>query len=185
MQNTTHSWLVKWSLIVGIIIVLNLFFNYALSLVYESPEYESFCPQEQVVVMPGTQEACVIAGGQWNGTTAPQYESGYYDAEGRPVMQKGYCDVSFTCRQEFTDANDAYQRNVFITLVVLGVVTLLGALIFKTNTVLSIALAWGGVLSLVIASIRYWSSADNLIKVVMLAVALIALIGVAVQKFRD
>ena len=55
----------RWSVILGIMIVLNLFFNYALSLVYESPEYNNFCPMEQVVTIPDNQTECTDKGGQW------------------------------------------------------------------------------------------------------------------------
>jgi hypothetical protein len=181
----THSPLVSWSLIVGIVIVINLFFNYAISLVYETPRYEQFCEQEQVVVQPETQSSCVNQGGQW--TEYPQRPTqALFDAQGNPIRSPdGYCDLQFTCRQEFETANESYQRTVFIALVVLGVIILLVGLFIANNVVLSTALAWGGVLSFVIASIRYWSTADNVVKVVILAIALALLIGVAVRKFKN
>lgn len=178
----THSKLVSWSLIIGIVIVLNLFFNYAISLVYQAPEYENYCKQEQIVTQPQTAEECTTQGGQWSEPdprTTP-----VYDAAGNP-MKLGYCDTTFTCRGEYEDANQTYQRTVFITLVVLGVIVLIAGMFIGNNLVLSTSLAWGGVLSLVIASMRYWSSADNLLKVIILAVALAALIFMAVKKFSN
>jgi uncharacterized membrane protein YhiD involved in acid resistance len=64
----------------------------------------------------------------------------------------------------------------------------LGALILIIGTVikqevLAIALSWGGVLSLIIASMRYWSNANNGLKVAILAVALASLMYLAVKKF--
>src|SRR3989339_1410125 len=114
----TQSKVLKWSLVIGIVIVLNMFFNYALSLVYKQPKYEVFCPNtSQVVTIPDTQKACVDKGGQWTNDT-------YY---GKPVIMgeiqpKGYCDLQFTCRNNFEAKQKVYERNVFITLVLLGAI---------------------------------------------------------------
>jgi hypothetical protein len=55
----------------------------------------------------------------------------------------------------------------------------------KGNMLISVALSLGGVLSFIIASMRYWTSADDLIKVIILAIALAILIWVAVKKFKN
>src|SRR3989338_10654308 len=106
-----QSSVLKWSLIIGIIIVLNLFFNYTISLVYERPVYENFCPQTQIVTIPDNQNECVAQGGQWT-------DNAYY-SKPMPVPpagleeSRGYCDLQFTCRQEFDTATKTYDRNVF------------------------------------------------------------------------
>ena len=47
------------------------------------------------------------------------------------------------------------------------------------------ALSFAGVLSFIIASMRYWTSADDLIKVIILGIALAILIFIAFKKFKD
>jgi hypothetical protein len=160
MEQTQHSpRFIKWALIIGIVIVMNLFFNYALSLVYKAPDYNTFFPQSQVMNMPTTQQDCVSTGGQWQGS---------------------YCNPNFISQQHFNAAQKQYDRIIFIALVILGVLSIVcGALI--ANSVLSLAFSWGGVLS--IASLRYWSDANNLLKVLILAIALGGLIWTAVKKF--
>ena len=172
--------ILKWSLIIGIIIVLNLFFNYAITLVYKAPVLESFYNQNQVVENIDNKEDCLKIGGQWNeNIQQPQ------SVKSEPIPSeavKGYCDPDFTNRNNYENANKTYEKNVFIILVALGVLSLLvGA--FAKHEILSIAFSWGGVLSLIIASMRYWSRADNLLKVIILAVALFALVYVAIKKF--
>ncbi len=180
MQNTVT----KWSVILGIVIVLNLFFNYTISLVYERPDYEDYCPQSQVVVVPDTQEECVAEGGQWT-------DNAYYSKPIRPEFPEpvGYCDLQYTCRQEYESAHDTYQRNVFVVLVVLGALSVLvGSAswrIFRGNVVISNGLSLAGLFSFIIASIRYWGSADNLIRVIILAIALGILFWIAMKKFND
>lgn len=168
----------KWSVIIGIVIVLNLFFNYTLSLVYERPEYETFCPVRQVVTQPADQNECVALGGQWNENFYPE----------RPLSAsepKGYCDLDFTCRQEYSDATSGYDRNVFVILVFLGALSVLVGNFSRGNLVISSGLSLAGVLSFVIASMRYWSSANDLFRVIILAIALALLFWVAIKKFSS
>ncbi len=178
-----QSKVLKWALIIGIVIVLNMFFNYALSLIYKNPQFEAFCPNSQVITVPDNQKACVDNGGQWTNNTA-------YN---QPVMvgvkeSVGYCDLQYTCRNNYDSAQKVYDRNVFLTLVLLGAICVALATswnFFKVNMLVSTALSLAGVLSFIIASMRYWSSADDLIKVIILAIALGILVWVAIKKFND
>lgn len=169
----------RWSLIIGIVIVMNLFFNYAISLVYKAPDYNAYFPQSQVVPNIATEQDCIAAGGQWNGNTpTPQPAT----SVAVPKVPNGYCNPDFTKQQQYQSAQKQYDRSTFVILVVLGVISIvIGTLL--ANTVLPLAFSWGGVLSLLIASMRYWSDANNLLKVAILAVALGSLIWVAIKKF--
>lgn len=179
----TQSKVLKWGLIIGIIIVLNLFFNYTLSLFYKNPEYTKFCPTSQVVTVPDNQQACVEKGGQWTNNV-------YYDKVAPrgingEIQPKSYCDLDYTCRTQFEDANKTYTRNVFIFLVVLGALCVLIGNFFKGNDVISNGLALGGLLSFVVASIRYWNDANDYIHVAILAIALAILVWIAMKKFKN
>lgn len=175
-----YSSVIKWSLIVGIVIVINLFLNYAISLVYSEPDYNDYCKQQQVVEMVSTQEACVAQGGQWNGNV-------YGD---KSIVQdvaapKGYCDLDYTCRTKHQDDLKVYNRNIFIVLVAIGVVLVALSFVLAFNWILSVAFSMAGILSIIIASMRYWSDADNLVRVIILFLALVALIYFAIRKFKN
>jgi hypothetical protein len=188
VMETTKPRILKWSLIIGIIIVLNLLFNYSISLFYKEPDYNAYFAQPQVVEPITNKEDCLKVGGQW-------YEPDTrYDQNNMPIAPVavnvgtkqspalGNCNADYTKQQEFNDAQKVYARNVFIVLVILGVASLIvGA--FMVNEIVSLGLSWGGSLSLIIASMRYWSTADNIIKVLILVVALGALIWLAIKKF--
>lgn len=180
-QMTNQSKVLSWSLIVGIFIVLNLFFNYTISLFYTEPKYEDFCPMTQVVTMPETQDECVAKGGQW--TDNAYYKPGTPSTVSPEV--RGYCDLQYTCRHNYDTAQETYSRNIFIILVLLGALSVLAGNFLKGNYVISSGLALGGVLSFIIASMRYWSAADNLIRVVILAIALMILFWIAMKKFNE
>lgn len=179
METQQKSKVLKWSLIIGITIVINMFFNYALSVAYGAPEYNNYCKNEQVVEAIVTKDACLVIGGQWNANVYPQKPTMVGE-----VVPAGYCDQNYTCSKDFEAASEKYDRNVFVTLVILGVLTL-GVSSFVSNIAVSQGLALGGTLSFVIASMRYWGRADDLIKVFILAVALAALIYLAIKKFGN
>ncbi len=179
METKKYSSIIKWSLIIGIVVVVNLFINYTISLIYNSPRYDQYCKQEQVIREITDQEACINEGGQWN--------ANYY---GKPVMvgetvPAGYCDQQFTCRTEYDAARIVYEREVFVILVVLGIILVAGSFALAFNWILSVSASMSGILSIIIASMRYWSEADNWLRVVILFVALCALIYFAIKKFRD
>jgi hypothetical protein len=181
----TQSKVLKWSLIIGIVIVLNMFFNYALSLVYKNPKYENFCPTQQINQVVNNQNDCVAQGGQWNENIPNAVAPVPVNKTNGVMMPSGYCNLQFTCQNNYNTAQKVYDRNVFITLVILGAVCVALGNIFVGNMLISVALSLAGVLSFIIASMRYWSSADDLIKVIILAIALAILIWVAVKKFKN
>jgi hypothetical protein len=176
-----QSKILKWSLIVGIVVVLNLFFNYALSLIYKNPTFEAFCPSSQINKVIDNQNACLEKGGQWN-ENVPYTSTVKTESDTQP---SGYCNMQFTCQKNYEVAEKLYDRNVFITLVILGAICVALSSFLGDNIVINIALSFGGVLSFVIASMRYWSSADDLIKVIILAIALSLLIWIAIKKFKN
>ncbi|MEK7135327.1 MAG: hypothetical protein AAB780_01335, partial [Patescibacteria group bacterium] len=90
-----------------------------------------------------------------------------------------------TCRAEYETANKTYQRNVFVILVVLGALSVLAGNMLVANPVISSGLSLAGVLSFLIASVRYWSSANDVIRVIILGIALGLLFWIAVKKFND
>ena len=170
---------VKWAIVVAIVIVLNMFFNYAISLAYKMPEYNDFIKTTQVVPAYNTKEECLSAGGQWSDYADDQVAPAG-NVKNTPVT--GYCDANYTNQLNYQAAMKTYDRNVFIILVLLGIVSIVLGSYFK-NEILAPAFSWAGVLSLLIASARYWSDANDYFKVVILALALGMLILVAVKRF--
>jgi hypothetical protein len=166
-QNTQ---VLKWSLIIGIVIVLNLFFNYALSVIYKAPDFNEVCKAALEVQPITTSQACLNVGGKWN-------------AEVTPENRDFNCNATFTCQQTYEAQREVYERNAFITRVALGVAILIASFFMLGNLVIAYGLALGGVLSFLIASVSYWSSANDIIKLIILALALAALIFLAAKKY--
>lgn len=171
------SAVIKWALILAIAIVSNLFVSYAVQVIYPEPEYQGFCPEKQVNKAIESEEACVTVGGQWN-------ENVMSAGEPFPVP-KGYCNEDFVCSQQYEDALALYNRNVFVIFVAVGVLLLIGSVFLSGSQASSLGLSFGGVLALLIGSVRYWSDMDDILRVLLLGVALGALLWLAWKKFQD
>lgn len=180
--------LFKWILVVGIMIVANLFINYALDAFYPAPKFETFCPQSQIQEAVVTKAACVARGGQWTESTYP-VASGLKPVSA-PVRRAtlevtGSCDVNYTCQKGFDAAQKLYDRNVFIVLVIAGTILLISGIFISSVEVVALGSSFAGVLSLIIGTIRHWSNMNEYAKVVVLGFALAALVWLGVKKFKD
>ena len=162
----------KWPLIIGIAIILNLFFAYAIKVIYPGQEREDFCPREQKIERITNAESCIQKGGQWDDSFVGPEE-------------RGYCNQDFTCSQSYQEFREVYERNVFMILVVLGVISLGISFLTGVNQVLATSFSFGGVLTFVVASLRYWELAQDWLHLLILGLALATLIWLGVKKFKD
>ncbi|HLC95398.1 MAG TPA: hypothetical protein VJH89_02825, partial [Patescibacteria group bacterium] len=166
------SSIIKWALILGIAIVTNLFLTYVVDVLYHMPEFTDFCPDRQVNRAIESEQACLEVGGQWNENRdvkiAPE------QIATQPTLV-GYCDVNYTCSKQYEDVMKVYNRNVFVVFVIAGIVLLIGSVYLAGVEVISLGLAFGGVLALIIGSTRYWSAMDDILRVIILGVALVGL----------
>ncbi|MEI6494682.1 MAG: hypothetical protein WCO03_01310 [bacterium] len=180
--------ILKWILIVGIMIVLNLFFNYAISTIYKEPQFDQFCKPEQVNVVPANRNECVSKGGQWTENASLESNQNIPQTTGpKQVNTKvvSSCDLNFTCSKNYQDALNIYNRNVFVALVILGIISLLLGFWLSEFTAVSLGLSLGGVLSLIIGSTRYWAQMSDYIRVIILAIALGVLVWLGIKKIKD
>ncbi len=182
----TNKHILKWALIIGIIIVLNLFFHFATRLIYKAPKFEDFCQTKQVNVEPATKDACLAVGGAWNEGPEGKPVPAVINANGQvsPSTGNNYCNTQFTCQKDFETANNLYRRNVFVVMVILGLLSLLLGFALVANEVISLGLSYGGILSFIIASIQYWSAMDDYLRVIILGLALAVLIYLGYKKFK-
>jgi len=178
----------KWVLIFGIALVVNLFFNYAIAVFYDEPEWSEFCEDKQVRIIPETQDDCLFVGGQWTEDRFIQKTIPRAGEVAVPVIeedQKGFCNPNYTCGQNYQDSRTFYERNVFVMLVVIGVGLIVGSFFVAGFEAVALGLSFGGVLSLIIGTMRYWSNMDDYLRVIVLGLALAALIWLGVKKFKD
>lgn len=174
--------IIKWALIAGIAIVVNLFIFYAVDALYKEPAYTDFCPERQVNKLIESEAACLEVGGQWNENIDAKIQRIPEQSAPVPI---GYCNVDYTCNKQFEDVMKVYNRNVFVVFVIAGILLLAGSAYLGGAEAVSLGLSFGGVISLIIGSVRYWSDMNDILRVIVLGVALAFLIYVAWKKFKD
>ena len=179
--NTNYPKFVRWALMLGIVIILNIFFSVVVALVYQAPKYEDYCPNIQPSVTPVDAATCDAQGGIWN--TIPESKLSAADAT-KPIST-GYCDMYAKCQKPFQAANDQHALYAFVIMVSLGIVALLAGFLPIGSSIVSSGLSYGGVLAFIIGSIEYWGSAGNWIRLGISTVGLIALIYIGWRRFRD
>jgi len=168
---------VRWAVMLGIVIALNVFFLVVRALVFPSPQYEDFCPQSRLP-SPTTEQACAAQDGIWN-PAAPEA------IEAKTVGQAGYCDVTTKCQKPFDEAQKSYQLKAFVLTVAFGIVALIIGVLPIGSSIVSTGLSYGGVLAFLIASIQYWNEAGSYVRLGISGLALIALIYIGIKRFRD
>ncbi len=174
----THPKFVRWALMLGIVIILNIFFFEMVALIMPTPEYDAFCPMTQIVDSYDSQDSCLAVGGQWTATPVI-----------KPVpnvpQPVGYCDPQYTCRAQFSDAQETHSRNAFIAFVVLGVLALVAGVVPIGSSIVSSGLSYGGVVALIVGSAQYWGNANVWIRFAIALIGLIALLYIGWRQFRD
>ena len=185
---------------IGITIVLAFFFGYGIDTFYKSPKYEDFCGERGEFKNYNTQAECEANNGKWNPYDKPvpiredeflcmkgtENEDGSFNLicdTKDTVVDRGFCDVDYYCREEFDDVREPYNRNVFVMCVVLGLIAIVLGTYLKLTSV-SAGIMGGGVLTIIYGSIRYWADMNEYFRFIILAIALAILIWIGYKKFK-
>lgn len=175
-----HPKFVRWALMIGIVVILNIFFSVVLALAYPAPRYEDFCPV-QPTVAPMNAATCDAQGGIWT-----EYAPGTVRGASPVVTTtSGYCDMSAKCQIPYQSASDQHELYAFVLMTGLGILSLLLGLVPIGSSIVSSGLSYGGVLALVIGSAEYWGSAGNWIRLLITTAGLFALLFIGWRRFRD
>ncbi|MFH1598021.1 MAG: hypothetical protein ABIB97_03035 [Patescibacteria group bacterium] len=173
-----HFGLKKAVLVISIVIVLNLFIGYGITTFWHTPQYEDYCTEEITSKTYSDQESCEAAGGKW----IISAEVGVPEEKSRI---SNWCEMDYQCRQEYQAASDVYGRNFFVVEIIAGVILIVvGLFAIKAQSV-SLGLSFGGLLALIVGTMRHWSGMQEYLRFIILGLALIILIWVGVKKFKD
>ncbi|MBI3051123.1 hypothetical protein HYY74_01560 [Candidatus Woesearchaeota archaeon] len=180
----------KWALAVAIAIVLNLFVNYGIATFYKEPKYEDYCreqgrpyPEKPVNAYPDSHDSC-------RGFNVPEYA--YKNcADLKGVIQYRYnesgCPYEYrceTCHNDWQKAHDEYNGDVFLILVVIGVAAVAAGVLVGVESV-GAGFLLGGVLSILVATIRNWSNLTDVLRFIILGLILALLVVIGYRKVRD
>lgn len=175
-----HPKFVRWALLIGIVVILNIFFFVIREIEFPAPDYAVYCPRP--VTQAQNAATCDAQNGIWT-EYAPQPTT--VPTAAPMKTPPGYCDYEVKCQVPYQAALSQEHLYSFILMTVLGVISLVIGLVPIGSSIVSSGLSYGGVLSLIIGSIEYWGDAGNWLRLTITALALIALVYVGVRRFRD
>ena len=188
----------KIILVLAIVIVLNLFINYGIDTFYKQSRWEDFCGAANYSSETSdTKEKCEVERGKWNeyavdsrgavkpilppeSALAPVPPGGEADMLGKGA---GWCDREFYCRENYEKVNSVYKRNVFIILVVAGAAVLTAGFFITQSEAVALGLSLGGLISIFIGTVRYWSEMNDYLRFIALGITLAVLIWLGIKKF--
>ena len=170
------------AVIVGIAFVLNVVFFQALTTFYPEPQYEDFCGDYRESKQIQTEEQCLAGGGQWTEHTDIVEP---VSAGSGQIQPTGWCDADFTCRQEFDDAREDFNEVGFIVIILLGIAALIIGSHIKKSAIVAVGVSIGGVFAIIISAARFWSDTSDVIRLVLLLIALGVLVWIGMKKFGD
>ncbi len=172
-MEVTKSKLVIFSVAVAFVSVF--FFAYAVQAVYPAPQYEDFCDDKIAVRIDlNSEAACVEGGGRWTD----------YERDSLNMDISGWCDGDFECRDDYEEAMEPYERNVFFANLIIGIVVFVVAFFLGLEAVSS-GLMGGAVMLIIYGSMRYWGELSDVWRTLMLGIALSILIWLGYRKLRD
>lgn len=172
----------NWFLALGIGIIFVLFINFGVQTFSPEPQYEDFCDSrprpirepfliendcDALNVPAGFQDECFASGG---------FVQTEYGTDGCPVTYS--CD---TCNQSFQDARSDYRQNIFFILVILGILALVSGMII-TEVAVSSGFLLGGILTVIVATLRTWSDIGDILRFLLLGLVLALLVFIGLIK---
>lgn len=167
---------------VAIAIILVLFIAYGINTFYKSPKYDDFCSEEISMKQAYSEEECLELGGKWEQSITRPIEKPIESGE---ATAEGFCDVQYTCREEYDDAREIYNRDVFFISLVAGLIALImGGIVLKLESV-SIGIMGGGILTIIYGTIRYWGDMSDVYRFIILGVVLGVLIWMGYKKLKS
>jgi hypothetical protein len=176
---------VRWAVMLGIVIVLNLFFVVARSVILPAPQYADYCPAAaRVQNLPQNPQTCDTAGGIWTDLSDPT-PSKSPNANAPMLPAQGYCDLTVKCQPLYDAAYQKYKLYSFIIEIGLGILAIVVGVAPLGSSIVSTGLSYGGVLAFVIAAAQYWTEAGDLLRLGISFVALAALLYIGLKRFRD
>lgn len=177
--NSKHPKFVRWALMLGIVVVLNIFFIVLVQLALPAPDYATYCPMSNQPA-PMNAATCDAAGGTWTDYGMPTP-----DGSTKPAAPSGYCDTTTKCQVPYQAASDTHSLYAFALMVGLGILALVIGLTPLGSSIVSSGLSYGGVLAFVIGSASYWGTAGNWIRLLIAAIGLGALLYIGWLRFKD
>ncbi|OQA68916.1 MAG: hypothetical protein BWY36_00161 [Candidatus Diapherotrites archaeon ADurb.Bin253] len=121
----------------------------------------------------------------------PKYED-YCDyqefSETDYINESYYTQVYRECSDKYNEANKDYSKKMFIISLIFGILVIVGCTIFISTNSISGGLMFGSLMFIIYGTSRYWNYMDDLVRFIILSIALVVLIYVSYwtsKKMKD
>jgi hypothetical protein len=150
----------EWLLGIIIAVVFLMFCVFGTKLIYDTPKYEDYCDYSSM-----------------NSPTA--YDKMNLNDSELQAQQEAQNKIYQECSGRYDLANKNYSKNLFIISLVFGLVVIIICTIWIDINSISGGLMFGSLMFIIYGTSRYWNFMDDLLRFIILGVALINLIYVA------
>jgi hypothetical protein len=176
-QTPGYPKFVRWAVLVGIVILVNIFIFTAISYAFPEPKYDDFCDYRKFSVEPlnPDEATCTANGGLWSEYPKPDPTTG----------ATGFCQADYQCQRDYEAARETQSHHAFLIYVVIAILAILGGAFLKGSSIVSAGLSYGGVLLLIVGSMRYWQDVPQLWQLLVSGIALLIILFFAYRKFKD
>lgn len=184
-QANIPSWVMDWSLILAIVVLMVTFVNYGMSFLYPAPEYSDFCQQQRQLVAPDqitTETACLEEDGKWSEYESPREITQRSATSVSTTTVTGTCDVDYYCRQSFDAAQDIHDRNGLIAMLIIGLLISVFGFMRKSSDIISSSFSISGVIVILSGLIRFWTVPDDWAQFVLLGSLLVIFVFLAINR---
>jgi len=150
-----------WSLAIAIAILFAIFINLGVSTFYPGPDFENFKPEDcldERVPKP-------------------------VQLEGEPIEYETREECFEWSNDSFQNSKNKYERNVFIILIIGGIIGIVLGVVLTVSSVAA-GLLYGGILTLFIAVVRYWGNLQDYARFIIVGIALAFLIWLGYKKLK-
>jgi hypothetical protein len=160
-------------LTIAIALVFVFFVGYGIETFSPSPEHNDFCPDNLHELK--SEKTCLGSEGEWE-----TYEN--FGKENSP-NEKGYCRETEECQNAYDLAESKQDKIVFIVAAIIGLIAIITS-VFLHKKVIGAGIGAGGIILIIYGTLRYWQHANDLLKFVLLGIALTILILVGYKKLK-
>ncbi len=175
----------KIALTIAVGILLALFIGFLIDAVYSSPKYEDFCKsynypiaKEQIVNPSCKNLTATIADERDCSVNQKGYIQYNYSLEG--CVSSYYCE---TCNVKFDDSNKVYSRNLFFILAPISIALIIIGMFLSLESIGS-GFIFGGILTLIYATIRVFGDLSKVMRVILLGIELILVLWLGYKKIE-
>ena len=196
-KKQTH---VFFSILIGVAIavLISLFYNYSFKLIYPNPTIDMGAYNDAQQKCYNTynkqvyiKDQCLNEGGSWYQYASP---NGTTLVDGKEVQIMGRCEYATKVQECLKQAGpnpydntarDLQTRYRSFGALILGIILVVISMFIRNVLAVSIGLSLGGISLLLTGTIYFWRDMPGLMRVIILALGLAAIIFFAVRKLKN